>query len=300
MSTTEEPAAAVRQVAIGGRTPRRPPIDGGPLVELIVGASEGGPVGVLHVTVPPGGAMPAHEHGPSTTLLVALAGQAQLVDDDQVLPLRPEVVTIIPVGRRVRLENPGAEPARLLAVLSPPDFTAQVERWPAAEPEDVGAATATATSETVAEALEREHHEIDAGIEAFLAALDEGRPEPEPLRTAMEALRRHIFLEEEYLFPPLRNAGLFAPIFVMEREHGEIWQTMESLEAGLLAGVDAAMLTRACRDLLGRLERHNAKEEPIIYPHADTDLPAATHSALQAFIVSGQMPEGWVCSGARG
>lgn len=52
------------------------------------------------------------------------------------------------------------------------------------------------TIETLAAALESEHREIDTGIAAFLAASPEGRTGP--LTKAMAALRRHIFLEEEF------------------------------------------------------------------------------------------------------
>src|SRR5579875_3797472 len=89
----------------------------------------------------------------------------------------------------------------------------------------------------LAAALEREHREIDRGIEAFLADRERGQGHVEPLRRAMEALRRHIFLEEEFVFPSLQAAGLVAPIFVMLREHGEIWDTLEVIEAQLDAGV---------------------------------------------------------------
>ena len=44
----------------------------------------------------------------------------------------------------------------------------------------------------VADALTREHHEIDAGIEAFARALDGGELDPSPLLRAFAALRRHI------------------------------------------------------------------------------------------------------------
>lgn len=148
--------------------------------------------------------------------------------------------------------------------------------------------------DTLEAALEREHREIDRGIEAFLA----DRSSLEPLTTALEALRRHIFLEEEFLFPPLRDAGLFAPIFVMLREHGEIWGTIEAVEASLAAGASdgAADL---CRELLGQLERHNFKEEPVLYTQADSVLSAPAAAGLSAFLESGRMPDGWACSGAR-
>jgi regulator of cell morphogenesis and NO signaling len=86
-------------------------------------------------------------------------------------------------------------------------------------------------SQSLAAALEREHHEIDAGIAAFTAAPDS----PQPLVRAIRALRRHIYLEEEFLFPLLREAeaGLTAPVFVMLREHAQIWATLDSLEREL-------------------------------------------------------------------
>jgi len=143
--------------------------------------------------------------------------------------------------------------------------------------------------ESPAGALEREHREIDTGVEAFLATGD-----APALRRAIAALRRHIFLEEEFLFPPLRDAGLVMPIFVMLREHGEIWDTLAAVEAGLAAG-DAP---GACRLLLEQLERHNAKEEPIVYPQADAALSRAAGAGLRAFLDAGRMPDGWVCEKA--
>jgi regulator of cell morphogenesis and NO signaling len=154
------------------------------------------------------------------------------------------------------------------------------------------------TADTLAVALEREHREIDAGIEAFLAGQAEGRSLSEPLAQAIEALRRHIFLEEELLFPPLRDAGLVAPVFVMLREHGEIWDTLDTLDAHLLVNPDAATTAGTCRELLAQLERHNAKEEPVLYPQADVVLTAAASAGLRAFLADGHIPEGWVCAQA--
>lgn len=116
------------------------------------------------------------------------------------------------------------------------------------------------TADTLAAALELEHREIDRGIEEFLVGQAEGQPQTEPLTDAITALRRHIFLEEEFLFPPLREAGLMAPVFVMLREHGEIWDTLDLLQAELGAAAARSRLDDICRALLVQLERHNSKE----------------------------------------
>jgi regulator of cell morphogenesis and NO signaling len=155
-----------------------------------------------------------------------------------------------------------------------------------------------ASTGALAAALEREHREIDVGIEAFLTSQAEGQSRTEPLRQAIDALRRHIFLEEEFLFPPLRDAGLVAPIFVMLREHGEIWDALDALDAQLAVNPGAAATSEIARALLAALERHNAKEEPIIYPQADAVLTAAASARLTSFLATGGMPEGWVCARA--
>lgn len=154
------------------------------------------------------------------------------------------------------------------------------------------------TADTLAAALEREHHAIDEGIEAFLASRTDGKGDISPLRQAIDALRRHIFLEEEFVFPPLQAAGMMAPIFVMLREHGEIWDTLDVIEAQLRAGGGDGPLAASCQTLLGQLERHNFKEEPIVYPEADTVLTADATAEFKGFLAAGQIPDGWVCATA--
>lgn len=151
---------------------------------------------------------------------------------------------------------------------------------------------------TLAEALEREHHEIDAGIEEFVTGQTAGRPDLAPLNRATAALRRHIYLEEELVFPPLRASGLFAAIMVMLREHGEIWTVMDALEAEVAADPTSAAVRERCAELLALLESHNAKEEPIIYPQTDATLSPEAAATLREFLASGQMPDGWVCAKA--
>ncbi|WP_067793586.1 hemerythrin domain-containing protein [Actinomadura formosensis] len=154
-------------------------------------------------------------------------------------------------------------------------------------------------SETLSAVLEREHREIDEGIEVFAAGLTQGGRDTAPLKRALEGLRRHIYLEEEFLFPPLREAGLMAPVFVMLREHGELWRTMDRLEAEAAEGTGADEVRRLCDELLGMLDRHNSKEEPILYPQADAVLAPEAADRLHRFIASGRTPDGWVCQGVR-
>lgn len=154
------------------------------------------------------------------------------------------------------------------------------------------------TTEILSAALEREHHEIDAGIQMFIGQAAEGIRQTEPLLDALEALRRHIYLEEVFLFPPLREAGLVMPIFVMLREHGTLWQTTQTLTELVEIGADSERLLGVCRDLLAQLAQHNLKEEPVIYPRADIDLPAQTRAELTRFMETGQTPDGWVCQQA--
>lgn len=144
--------------------------------------------------------------------------------------------------------------------------------------------------ETLAAALEREHHEIDAGIGKYTASAGESA-DVEALAGALAALRRHIYLEEEFVFPSLRAAGMLGPILVMLREHGELWTLMDQLEQ------DATLAV--CAQLTARLDAHNTKEEPIVYPQMDAVLSEPAALELRRFLDSGSMPEGWVATQAR-
>lgn len=176
---------------------------------------------------------------------------------------------------------------------------------------------------TLGHALELEHRVIDGGIETFIASLEAAATaNSAPLNSALHGLRRHIYLEEEFLFPPLKGAGLMGPLFVMMREHGQLWRQMHAVEALLdvadLVEVQASpdaeaepgrhalaasatkedALREACTELLALLDAHNAKEETIIYAHADAILGTVASNDLLAFLGSGSMPESWVCSAA--
>ncbi len=151
---------------------------------------------------------------------------------------------------------------------------------------------------TVSTALAAEHRLIDHGIEAFADSdtAEVTEPQRAGLLHAITALRRHIYLEEEFLFPPLREAGLVGPVMVMVHEHGQMWPILDLLEKQLSAGTtDTA--GSVCRDLLGQLAAHNMKEERILYPQVEDLLPAACLADLTGLLASCQVPDGWICQG---
>lgn len=150
---------------------------------------------------------------------------------------------------------------------------------------------------TLAAALEKEHRDIDDGIEEYTEAADAGHGDPAPLRRSMTGLRRHIYLEETFLFPPMR-ASLMMPIMVMLREHGELWNAMDDIETMLDEDAGDEATRNACRELLSLLDKHNSKEEPIIYTQADELLSAEASGELADFLDEGTMPNGWVCEQA--
>jgi len=45
-------------------------------------------------------------------------------------------------------------------------------------------------------------------------------------------------------------------------------------------------------------DRHNSKEEPIVYPLAETDLTVADSGELAQFLWTGRTPDGWTCQAA--
>ena len=112
---------------------RRAPIPDGPTVRTLHGSPDGvAPVAVLHVTLPAGGGMPEHDHGPSHIVLIPLQGQIQLRQNGQGHDLAPGTATHIDLGERVSLSNPSTEPAELLVVAAPPDFADALTAWPPA------------------------------------------------------------------------------------------------------------------------------------------------------------------------
>lgn len=156
---------------------------------------------------------------------------------------------------------------------------------------------------TLAQALQKEHEDIDAALAACRSALAGGGAPPPAVPMvlqALQALRRHIYVEETMLFPPMRKGQAFAAIFVMLREHGQMWPLLDELDALLAAGGDAARTQALLTELEQVLAPHNDKEEKIVYSLADAAHAGESGEQMLAFLASGRMPAGWVCDRAGG
>jgi hemerythrin-like domain-containing protein len=85
------------------------------------------------------------------------------------------------------------------------------------------------------------------------------------------------------------------PVFVMLREHGEMWRILDALEVEVAKDAGSEAVSSLIDGLVPRLAAHNEKEEAILYPDADTVLAGSAGEELKAFMASGRIPEGWVC-----
>ena len=141
--------------------------------------------------------------------------------------------------------------------------------------------------------LEQQHRAIDDGIRPVL----DGAGDLPALRQALDLLRLHLFLEEEILFPMLEQHGVTMPVFVMKREHGQMWPWLQQLTQACAAGAEPSSLHDACGELFKLLQIHNTKEEQIVYVAADDIAARGLEEPLWATLdATEHVPDDWVCA----
>lgn len=147
--------------------------------------------------------------------------------------------------------------------------------------------------------LEAEHQRIDRHLEAFRQTLTGDTLDAAEMREAITLLRRHIYAEEELVFPPLRSGSLAMAVFVMLRDHGALWERMDTIAAKLDQGAREG-LEAELDELVALLAKHNGKEEIVVYADLDTALSADAQQELGSFLEAGALPEGWIAAKAPG
>ncbi len=152
------------------------------------------------------------------------------------------------------------------------------------------------STESLQSVLEDEHRAIDSAIEPLVAGGSVSAERREAMVQAADTLRRHIYAEEELLFPQLRAARMVGPVLVMLREHAQMWQTLDALDRLLEStpiGDDAIPVL--ARQLFTQLQAHNPKEEAILYSQIEVALGSDELAQLRQFLESGQLPQDWMC-----
>ena len=91
----------------------------------------------------------------------------------------------------------------------------------------------------------------------------------------VDQTEQHFRYEEEHLFPELAQAfpaAAAGPIPVMLSEHRQMRELFDDLGLAVRKR-DAALLADTMQTLLFLMQQHNAKEENVLYPMADRELP---------------------------
>ena len=148
---------------------------------------------------------------------------------------------------------------------------------------------------TITGVLEPEHRWIDERFERFLTLLADGQVNASPFEEAAKALHRHMYVEEEVLFPEVETRGLARPVEVMLEEHGEICRLMNIVQDLITRGGPPPDIEAALQAVLRVLGEHGNKEELILYPTADQVLVGPEIAQLVQQVKEATPPEGWLC-----
>lgn len=140
--------------------------------------------------------------------------------------------------------------------------------------------------------LTKQHRRIDEGIQGVI----DGDGQHPALAESLTLLRLHIYVEEEFLFPPLAESGLTMPISVMKQEHGEMWPFLETLAGACTSGTPIKSLHRPALSLFRILQVHNPKEEEVVYAAADRLVSEDAEGPLIETLENARVPDGWVCA----
>ncbi len=139
------------------------------------------------------------------------------------------------------------------------------------------------TAATILATLSRDHDRIDALLDDAVECVQDA--ELERAQSTFDefdaALRRHIEVEEEILFPlfETRHGAGSGPVNVMTIEHRAIQRTVGAMRDALARGDERAFLDAKAL-LVGELVPHNLKEERFLYPAIDELLIPSERTAL--------------------
>ena len=130
--------------------------------------------------------------------------------------------------------------------------------------------------------MTKDHQDTNEILDTVLKDSIKGVLDSESIAKVTEMLRRHIYIEEEILFPALPSDN-DKDIEFLEVQHGEVFRFLKSLNSNN----NADLIKDISKKLLDLLIEHNAFEESFIYGNFEK-LDAA-------FIEKITFPVGWKC-----
>lgn len=151
---------------------------------------------------------------------------------------------------------------------------------------------------TAGKRMAHDHYFIDDRFNAFAEAARAGRVARFPLEDAIQRLRHHFWVEEEFVFPPLAHSSP-GPVTAMLRQHGAIWDHVNELESLLEADEpDPELALTLFTALRQQLDAHNLTEDNVLYPIAD-DVLAEDLANVVLNALATDMPADWTCAMAK-
>ena len=130
--------------------------------------------------------------------------------------------------------------------------------------------------------MTRDHQDTNEILDTVLKDSIKGVVDRESIAKVTEMLMRHIYIEEEILFPKLPSDN-DKDVEFLEVQHGEVFRFLKSLNSSN----NADLIKDISKKLLDLLIEHNAFEESFIYGNFEK-LDAA-------FIEKITFPVGWKC-----
>lgn len=98
----------------------------------------------------------------------------------------------------------------------------------------------------------------------------------------LRALKHHMKIEEEVLFPAFEQAsGMRAgPTWVMRQEHQQMLAMLDEI-ASAIAAHNAEDFRASSQSFVGLMTAHSTKEERVLYPLCDEVLPGLSGEKLR-------------------
>ncbi|GEM_PF-7031029 len=147
----------------------------------------------------------------------------------------------------------------------------------------------------ISQFFEQDHQRVESVINGFRHSLEVGVPDKAFFDQLIQGLHRHIYWEEDLLFPLVKPLADGEVIDEFCTDHALIWKNLGELEAGLSQGTPGGKLELTLNEMVEVLEAHNIDEERTIYAQADQLCDGLAADEFLGKVQGADAPSGWHC-----